>query len=99
MLEEAEGYRAQAVNAAQGEASRFVSVYDEYRNAPDVTRRRMYLETMERVFGRVDKVIVDGVNGESGQGVLPLLPLGNRTMPQMPATGAAGSTTTNGENN
>ncbi|KFI33653.1 membrane protein [Haematobacter missouriensis] len=99
VLEEAEGYRAQAVNAAQGEASRFVSVYDEYRNAPDVTRRRMYLETMERVFGRVDKVIVDGVNGESGQGVLPLLPLGNRTMPQMPATGAAGSTTTNGENN
>lgn len=73
ILEEAEGYRAQAVNSAQGEASRFLSVFNEYRNAPEVTRRRMYLETMEKVFGQVDKVIVDGVNGQ--QGVLPILPL------------------------
>ncbi len=50
LLEEAEAYRAQAVNAAQGEAARFLSVYEEYVKAPDVTRRRLYLETMERVL-------------------------------------------------
>ena len=74
LTEQAEGYRAQVVNDAQGEASRFVSVYDEYVKAPDVTRRRMYLETMEKVLGGMNKVILDGVSGEQG-GVVPYLPL------------------------
>ncbi|MDO5370918.1 FtsH protease activity modulator HflK [Paracoccus sp. (in: a-proteobacteria)] len=72
LVEQSEAYRAQAVNAAQGEAARFTSVYDEYVKAPEVTRRRMYLETMERVLGNVDKVLIDG---EAGQGVVPYLPL------------------------
>jgi membrane protease subunit HflK len=72
--EEAEAYRAQVVNDAQGEASRFVAVYEEYIKAPEVTRRRMYLETMEKVLGSVNKVILDGVSGEAG-GVVPYLPL------------------------
>ncbi len=76
ILEQSEAYRAEVINAAQGEASRFVSVYNEYVNAPEVTRRRMYLETMERVLGGMDKVILDGVTGEEGgNGVLPYLPL------------------------
>ncbi len=76
LLEEAEAYRAQAVNVAQGEASRFLAVYEEYVKAPEVTRRRLYLETMERVFGDMNKVILDGVSGgEAGQGVVPFLPL------------------------
>ena len=77
ILEEAEAYRAEVINNAEGEASRFVSVYEEYVNSPDVTRRRMYLETMEKVFGDIDMVILDGVNGEEagGQGVVPYLPL------------------------
>ena len=76
LLEESEAYRAQVVNAAQGEASRFNSVYDEYVKAPEVTRRRMYLETMEKVLGDMDKVILDGVGGEAGgAGVVPYLPL------------------------
>ncbi|MFD1912240.1 FtsH protease activity modulator HflK [Halodurantibacterium flavum] len=76
ILEQSEGYRAEVINAAQGEASRFVSVYTEYVNAPEVTRRRMYLETMERVLGGMDKVILDGVTGDdAGGGVLPYLPL------------------------
>ncbi|WP_135450328.1 FtsH protease activity modulator HflK [Tabrizicola caldifontis] len=76
LLEEAEAYRAQAVNTAQGEAARFLSVYEEYVKAPEVTRRRLYIETMERVFGGMNKVILDGVaGGEGGQGVLPFLPL------------------------
>ena len=74
VLEDAQAYRALVVNNAEGEASRFVSVYDEYVKAPDVTRRRMYLETMERVLGGMDKIILDGVTGGQG-GVVPYLPL------------------------
>lgn len=77
VLEAAEAYRAEAINTAQGEASRFLAVLEAYREAPDVTRRRMYLETLEGVLGRVDKIILDGVTGAegSGQGVVPYLPL------------------------
>ncbi len=77
LLEEAEAYRARVVNDARGEAAAFISVYDEYTKAPEVTRRRMYLETMERVFGGMNKVILDGVaSGDGGgQGVVPFLPL------------------------
>ena len=73
LLQEAEGYRAQVVNIAQGEASRFVAVYDEYARAPEVTRQRLYLETMERVLGDIDKIIIDENSG--GSGVVPYLPL------------------------
>ncbi len=77
LVEEAEAYRARVVNDAQGEASRFLAVYEEYVKAPDVTRKRMYLETMEKVLGGMNKVILDGVtSGEGGgQGVVPFLPL------------------------
>ncbi len=74
MREEAEGYRARVVAGAQGEAARFVSIYDEYVQAKDVTRKRLYLETMERVFGGMNKVIIDE-NSSGGQGVVPYLPL------------------------
>ena len=73
-LEEAEAYRAQVVNEAEGEASRFLAVLEEYRLAPEVTRKRLYLETMEQVLGRVDKIILDE-NSSGGQGVVPYLPL------------------------
>ncbi|MCT8329670.1 FtsH protease activity modulator HflK [Albidovulum sediminis] len=73
ILEEAEAYRAQVVNQAEGEASRFSAVLAEYEKAPEVTRKRLYLETMEEVMGRVDKVIID--ENQAGQGVVPYLPL------------------------
>jgi membrane protease subunit HflK len=73
LLEQAEGYRSQTVNEAEGEASRFIAVYEEYAKAPEVTRKRLYLETMERVLSRVDKIIIDESVG--GQGVVPYLPL------------------------
>ena len=73
LVEQSEAYRAQAVNAAEGEAARFNSVYDEYVKAPEVTRRRMYLETMEKVLGDVNKVLIEG--GPGGSGVVPYLPL------------------------
>lgn len=75
VLEEAEGYRARVVNEAQGEASRFTAVLEEFTKAPEVTRKRLYLETMEEVLGRVDKIILDDTSEGSGQGVVPYLPL------------------------
>ncbi len=71
--EEAAAYKNRVVQEAQGEAQRFISIYDEYAKAPDVTRRRMYLETMEKVLRDSSKVIVEP-NG-NGQGVVPYLPL------------------------
>jgi membrane protease subunit HflK len=59
------------VNEAQGEASRFLAVLQEYEQAPDVTRRRLYLETMERVLGDVDLVILDGEGGPADRASCP----------------------------
>ncbi len=76
LLEAAEGYRAREVNGAIGEASRFEAVLTEYTAAPEVTRKRLYLETMEKVFGQVDKIILENNGNEGGgQGVVPYLPL------------------------
>ena len=97
LLEESEAYRAQVVNNASGEASRFLSVFEEYVKAPAVTRRRMYLETMERVFGDMNKVILDGVGGEqAGQGVVPFLPLNELGRMQQGAAAASTSGTGGG---
>jgi modulator of FtsH protease HflK len=81
--EEAAAYRTRVVQEAQGEAQRFVSVYDEYAKAPEVTRKRLFLETMERVLGNSDKVIIEQ---SGGQGVVPYLPLPelNRRQQQQP---------------
>ncbi|MFC3722221.1 MAG: FtsH protease activity modulator HflK [Neoaquamicrobium sediminum] len=70
--EEAAAYKNRVVQEADGEAQRFISVYDEYAKAPDVTRRRLFLETMENVLKSSNKVIVEQGNG---QGVIPYLPL------------------------
>ena len=85
VLEQAESYRARVINEAEGEASRFKAVLAEYVQAPEVTRRRLYIETLERVLGDVDKIILDeGVSG-AGQGVVPYLPLNE--LRRSPATG------------
>ncbi|MGY4326269.1 membrane protease subunit HflK [Bradyrhizobium sp. LB7.2] len=85
IMQAAEGYREQTVAEAKGQSSRFLKVYDEYKKAPDVTRERIYLETMERVLGGSEKLIYDG--GQSGQGVVPYLPLSELTAKRPPATG------------
>jgi len=76
-LEEAEGYRSRVVNEAEGDASRFTSVLTEYSKAPEVTRKRLYLERMEQVLGDIDKTILDQsiVGTGEGSGVVPYLPL------------------------
>ena len=72
ILEEARAYSAQVTADARGQASRFDNIYEEYSKAPDVTRQRMYLETVERVLGDMDKIIIDE---DAGSGVVPYLPL------------------------
>ncbi|GEO12835.1 FtsH protease activity modulator HflK [Microvirga aerophila] len=83
-VQQAEAYREQSVADASGQAARFRQVYEAYRQAPDVSRERIFLETMERVLGGVDKVIIE----PNGQGVVPYLPLNEmqRSQPQASAT-------------
>ncbi|SLN20873.1 FtsH protease activity modulator HflK [Pseudooctadecabacter jejudonensis] len=87
VLEDAEAYRARVVNEAQGEASRFLAVLEEYQKAPEVTRQRLYLETVEAVFGSTDIILLDD-NGQGGGGVVPYLPLNEV---RRPATNTGGS--------
>jgi modulator of FtsH protease HflK len=75
----AEAYRQQTVAEATGQTSRFLKIYEQYKKAPDVTRERMYLETMERVLGGTDKIILDSSGG--GSGVVPYLPLNELSRP------------------
>ncbi|MGI6245151.1 MAG: FtsH protease activity modulator HflK [Pseudochelatococcus sp.] len=78
IVQAAEGYREGVVADARGAAARFTQVYETYKTAPAVTRERMFIETIEKVLGASDKVILDhGV----GQGALPLLPLGSLQAP------------------
>jgi membrane protease subunit HflK len=84
IIQGSEAYRERAVAEANGQASRFSQVYEEYRKAPDVIRERIFLETMERVLGGADKIILDQ-NGN--QGVVPYLPLNE--LGRRPPTGTA----------
>lgn len=73
IIQQAEAYKAQTVNEAKGEAQRFDLVYGQYVKAKNVTRERMFLETMESVLGSSSKVIIE--QGKGGSGVVPYLPL------------------------
>jgi modulator of FtsH protease HflK len=74
ILQVAEGYRQQAIAEAKGQSARFLKVFEEYKKAPDVTRQRIYLETMERILGSSDKLVYDGGSSSSGS-IVPYLPL------------------------
>ncbi len=71
IVQEGQAYKQRVIAEASGEAKRFVSVYEEYKKAPEVTRKRMYLETMSGVLGGANKVLID----EGAKGVVPYLPL------------------------
>lgn len=92
IIQNAEGYKEQAVAEAKGQSARFLKVYDEYKKAPGVTRERIYLETMERILGGSEKLVMD--SGGS-QGVVPYLPLNElsprRTPPAAPQTQSGGN--------
>ena len=99
ILQVAEGYKEQAIAEAKGQSARFLSVYEEYKKAPDVTRQRIYLETMEKVLGGADKLITDMGGAQGGQGVVPYLPLNElttrRAAPVQPAQPQQQSGSTN----
>ncbi len=85
IIQDAEAYREQTVAEAKGQASRFKQVYEQYKKAPDVTRQRMYLETMERILGGTDKTIID-TGAQGSPGVVPYLPL--TELPRQKTTGS-----------
>ncbi len=88
--QQSEAYREQTVAEAEGAAQRFISIYTEYRDAPAVTRRRLFLETMERVLTDMDKIVID--DQQSGSGVVPYLPL-----PEIERRRSSGETQTGGQ--
>lgn len=88
IVQDAEAFRQQVIAETEGEAKRFLSVYAEYRKAPDITRRRMYLETMSAILAPMNKVIVDE---GAGRAVVPYLPLPglDKRMPSVSVTESA----------
>jgi membrane protease subunit HflK len=96
LTQSAEAYREQTVAEATGQTARFNKIYDEYKKAPDVTRQRLYLETMERVFGGADKIIMDSSTA-NGAGIVPYLPLPDlRNRAQTQPTGQSPATQSTG---
>ncbi len=74
-IREADGYRLKRINEAEGDAARFNALLTEYKKAPEVTRRRIYIETLQKVMPGIEsKIVVD----EQGQGILPLLNLDSK---------------------
>jgi membrane protease subunit HflK len=73
----AEGYREEKVKKAEGDAKRFLQQYEAYKKAPNITRKRIYLETMEEILPNVKKFIMEK---NKGGGVLPILPLGGNSI-------------------
>ena len=72
VVNQAKAYAEQVVNLARGRSDRFISIYEEYKNAKEVTRERILLETMEEILPKVNKVIADT---EMSKNMLPILPL------------------------
>ena len=83
ILQSAQGYRDRVIAEAKGEADRFEKVLQEYQKAPDVTRKRIFIETMQEVLSNTDKIIIDDNSG----GVVPYLPL-SELQKRLPATSA-----------
>jgi membrane protease subunit HflK len=71
IIQQAEGYQQQVTAEAEGEAKRFLAIDEQYKKAPEVTRKRIYIDTMQSIFAGVDKVII----GTTGSAVTPYLPL------------------------
>jgi modulator of FtsH protease HflK len=94
ILQDAQAYREQTVADAKGQTSRFLQIYEQYKKAPDVTRQRMYLETMESIFAGADKTIID--TGPQGSGVVPYLPLSELSKSARPSSSGSGGASSGG---
>jgi len=95
ILQNAQGYRDRVIAEAKGEAERFEKVLTEYEKAPDVTRKRIFIDTMQEVFSNTDKIIID----KDGGGVVPYLPLSElqRKTPATPSAEPGSSTQSGGQ--
>ena len=95
ILQNAQGYRDRVIAEAKGEAERFEKVLTEYEKAPDVTRKRIFIDTMQEVFSNTDKIIID----KDGGGVVPDLPLSElqRKTPATPSAEPGSSTQSGGQ--
>lgn len=92
IIEDANGYRDEVVSRAEGEADRFSKLLTEYRKAPEVTRQRLYLDTMQEVFGNTSKVLVTGKEGQNNLLYLPLDKMvDSRSGASAPAASGSGS--------
>jgi membrane protease subunit HflK len=87
ILQSAQGYRDRVIAEAKGEADRFENVLEEYQKAPEVTRKRIFIETMQEVLSNTDKIIIDE---KSGSGVVPYLPLSELQRSVTPSTPETG---------
>ena len=93
VIEQAEGYAVDRVNRAEGDAARFIALYDAYRRSPEVTRRRLYLETMLELLPQVSqKIVID----EGIDGLLPLLNLQGQVV-RPPGAGSSSDGQENGQ--
>ena len=72
IIRRAEAYREEKIKKSQGDVQAFLAHYNEYKKAPEITRKRIYLETMEEILPNMQKFLM----GKNGSGVLPILPLG-----------------------
>ena len=98
IIEDANGYRDEVVSRAKGEADRFTKLVAEYRKAPEVTRDRLYLDTLQEVFSNTSKVLVTGnKNGQSNLLYLPLDKMIEGRNGSTPATGSAAAASTNND--
>ncbi|MBX9754099.1 MAG: FtsH protease activity modulator HflK [Pseudomonadaceae bacterium] len=92
ILEDANGYREEVVSRAKGEADRFTKLVAEYRKAPEITRQRLYLDTLQEVFSNTSKVLVTGDKGQNNLLYLPLDKMidgrGANVSPTLPAANA-----------
>jgi membrane protease subunit HflK len=80
---QAEGYRAEKIATATGDAQRFTQIYEQYKQNPAVTSRRLYLETLEQIMGNMNKVLIET---DGGTGTVPYLPLDQLMKQQQPAS-------------
>jgi len=92
IVRQAEAYKAEKVANAQGDTQRFLSIYEQYKMNPAVTSRRLYLETLEKIMGGMDKVLLDS---ESGSGAIPYLPL-DELLKRLPEAQTQSQTPTQG---
>jgi membrane protease subunit HflK len=88
IVQDAEAYKQKLITEAQGEAQRFLSIFEQYKNAKQVTRERMYIETMQRVLGSTNKIVIENKSGVIQYLPMPMPELRRTQSPEVVTPGA-----------